>query len=369
MIRPGSEAELAEAVRDADGPLSLRGGGTRGPLPDGTPITTSGLTGIVLHDPAALTLVVRAGTPLDEIDEVLRGANQRLAFEPMDHRGILGTTGTPTIGGVVAANVSGPRRVLVGAARDHLLGLRFVDGEGTVVKNGGRVMKNVTGYDLARLVAGSRGALGAITEVALKVLPGAETCASLVARGLDDAAAVRAMSAALGTPYEVTGAAHDPQAAGGARTVLRIEGFAPSVAYRARALAEVLKPHGDWQIEDDREAVRAEWRGIRDAAPFHGSTGDLWRVSVRPSEAAGLAARAGAAQVFYDWGGGLVWLRTGAGDDLRARLGRHDGHATLVRAAPDTHERLHTLQPEPLALQKLTRGLRDKFDPRGILAA
>ncbi|MCP1168753.1 FAD-binding protein [Limimaricola litoreus] len=369
MIRPGSEAELAEAIRDADAPLSLRGGGTRGPLPEGTAITTSGLTGIVLHDPAALTLVVRAGTPVDEIDAALAGANQCLAFEPMDHRALLGSTGTPTIGGVVAANVSGPRRVLVGAARDHLLGLRFVDGEGSVIKNGGRVMKNVTGYDLARLLAGSRGALGAITEVALKVLPGTETCANLVAHGLDDAAAVRAMSAALGTPYEVTGAAHDPHAAEGPRTVLRIEGFAPSVAYRSRALVEALRPHGTWQIEDDREAVRAEWRGIRDVAPFHGTTGNVWRVSVRPSEAADLAARAGADQVFYDWGGGLVWLRLPEGCDLRARLGRYDGHATLVRAAPETHAALHRLQPEPPALQALSRGLREKFDPRGILAA
>ena len=369
MIRPGSEAELAEAIRDADGPLSLRGGGTRGPLPEGTAITTAGLTGITLHDPAALTLVARAGTPVEEIEAALAETNQRLAFEPMDHRALLGSTGTPTIGGVVAANVSGPRRVLVGAARDHLLGLRFVDGEGTIVKNGGRVMKNVTGYDLARLVAGSRGALGAITEVALKVLPGTESCASLVARGLDDAAAVRAMSAALGTPFEVTGAAHDPHATGGPRTVLRIEGFAASVAYRAKALIEALTPHGAWAIEDDAEAVRAEWRGIRDVAAFHGTAGDVWRVSVRPSEAAEIAARADADQVFYDWGGGLVWLRLPEATDLRARLGRYDGHATLVRAAPETHARLHTLQPEPPALQALTRGLRDKFDPRGILAA
>ncbi|WP_370162069.1 FAD-binding protein [Limimaricola soesokkakensis] len=369
MIRPGSEAELAEALRDATGPLSVRGGGTRGLLPYGTPLSTSALSGITLHDPAALTLVAQAGTPVEEIDAALAKANQRLAFEPMDHRALLGTEGTPTIGGVVAANVSGPRRMQVGAARDHLLGLRFVDGEGTVVKNGGRVMKNVTGYDLARLVAGSRGALGVITEVALKVLPGTETCANLVARGLDDAAAVRAMSAALGTPFEVSGAAHDPHAEGGPRTVLRIEGFAPSVAYRCKALAERLAPHGGWEIETDREAVRAEWRGIRDVAPFHGEQGDVWRVSVRPSQAADLVARAGATRAFYDWGGGLIWLLTAEGDDLRARLGRYDGHATLVRATPETHAKLHTLQPEPLAVQALTRGLRETFDPRGILAA
>nr|WP_090111483.1 FAD-binding protein [Limimaricola pyoseonensis] len=368
-MRPGSEAELAEILRDASAPFAVQGGGTRGHRPEGEVLSTSALTGIVLHDPAALTLVVRAGTPVEEVEETLRGANQRLAFEPMDHRGLLGSSGTPTIGGVVAANVSGPRRVQVGAARDHLLGLRFVDGAGHVVKNGGRVMKNVTGYDLARLVAGSRGALGVITEVALKVLPGTETAASLVARGLDDAAAVRAMSAALGTPYEVTGAAHAPQAEGGSRTVLRIEGFAPSVAYRTKALAEALKPHGDWAIEDDREAVRAEWRAIRDAAPFHGTEGDVWRVSVRPSQAADLVARAGAEQAFYDWGGGLVWLRCAAGTDLRAALGHYDGHATLLRATPDTHARLGTLQPQPHAIAALTRGLREQFDPRGILAA
>ncbi len=369
MIRPGSEAELAEAVRDATGPVSVRGGGTRGLLPEGTPLTTSGLSGIVLHDPAALTLVARAGTPVEEIDAALAKANQRLAFEPMDHRALLGTTGTPTIGGVIAANVSGPRRMQVGAARDHLLGMRFVDGQGVIVKNGGRVMKNVTGYDLARLLAGSRGALGVITEVALKVLPGTETAANLVIRGLDDAAAVRAMSDALGTPFEVSGAAHDPHATGGPRTELRIEGFGASVAYRCRALAERLKAHGPWETETDRDAVRAHWRGLRDVAPFHGQTGDIWRVSVRPSEAAAVVARADATQAFYDWGGGLVWLRTSEGHDLRAKLGRYDGHATLVRATPETHAARQTLQPEPPALQSLTRGLRAKFDPRGILAA
>ncbi len=369
MIRPTSEAELAEAVRDASGPLSVRGGGTRGATPEGTPLTTEAITGIVLHDPAALTLVVRAGTSVAEIDEVLAGSNQRLAFEPMDHRGLLGTEGTPTIGGVVAANVSGPRRVQVGAARDHLLGVRFVDGEGTIVKNGGRVMKNVTGYDLARLFAGSRGTLGVLSEVALKVLPGSETTASLVIRGLDDATAVKAMSDALGTPYEVSGAAHDPHATGGPRTSLRIEGFAPSVEYRGKALIDRLKTHGAWEIESDRDTARAEWQAIRDAAPFLDTDGDVWRVSIRPSQAADLVARADAEQVFYDWGGGLVWLRTTAGTDLRPALGRYDGHATLVRASAETHAKLHTIQPEALAIAALTRGLRDQFDPRGILNA
>ncbi len=367
MIRPATEAELAEAVRDAAGPLSVRGGGTRGPAPDGTPLSTDALTGIVLHDPAALTLVVRAGTPVAEIDSALAGANQRLAFEPMDHRGLLGTSGTPTIGGVVAANVSGPRRVQVGAARDHLLGVRFVDGEGSIVKNGGRVMKNVTGYDLARLLAGSRGRLGILSEVALKVLPGTETTCSLIAEGLGDTQAVAAMSAALGTPYEVSGAVHHSGAPGGSRTVLRIEGFAASVSYRAQALRDRLQGFGDWRIDSDRDATRADWAGLRDVAPFHGETGDVWRISVRPSQAPGLVGRAAPLDALYDWGGGLIWLRVPEGTNLRAALGDFDGHATLVRGSPETRAAMGAAPPEHAAVAALTAGLRARFDPRGLL--
>ena len=197
MLTPKDEDDLAQMVRDAAGPLAVRGGGTRGMRVSGTTLTTAGLSGVTLYEPGALTIVARAGTPVAGIEAALAEGNQRLAFEPMDHRPLLGTDGAPTIGGVVAANVSGPRRIAVGAARDFMLGLRYVDGRGTVVKNGGRVMKNVTGYDLVRLLTGSHGTLGVITEVSLKVLPRPATGAALVLAGQDIAGAVRAMSAAL----------------------------------------------------------------------------------------------------------------------------------------------------------------------------
>lgn len=358
MITPRTEAELADAIATAREPLRVIGGGTRSVVPVGNVaiLSARSLTGITLHEPGSLTLVAQAGTPLDQIEAALAAEGQRLPFEPMDHRGLLGTTGTPTIGGVVAANVSGPRRIQVGAARDFLLGVRFVDGAGRVLKNGGRVMKNVTGYDLVKLMAGSRGRLGVLSEVAFKVLPLPEVTVTLVLPGMDDAAAVQAMAQALGSPYEVTGAAHWP----GQGTYLRIEGFTGSVAYRLGKLREMLG--GD--IAENAQ----HWTAIRDVAPFHNAPGDIWRLSVKPSDAPGIVARAGAEAVLYDWGGGLIWLRMAPGTDLRARIAPYQGHATLIRADAETLGRLPLEQPEPATLAALSVGLRAKFDPRGIFA-
>lgn len=359
MMTPRTEAELAELVAGATRRLQIIGGGTRCVVAaqDAEVLTARSLTGITLYEPGSLTLVAQAGTPVAQIEATLAAEGQRLPFEPMDHRGLLGTSGTPTIGGVVGGNVSGPRRIQVGAARDFLLGVRFVDGMGRILKNGGRVMKNVTGYDLVKLMAGSRGRLGVLSEVSFKVLPMPEVAVTLVLPDLDDAAAVQAMARALGSPYEVSGAAHWP----GQGTFLRIEGFAGSVAYRAGKLRDMLG--GDIEDSVDR------WTAIRDVAPFHDADGDVWRLSVKPSDAPGLVARAGADEVLYDWGGGLVWLRMAPGTDLRARLGAFAGHATLIRASAETCARLPMEQPEPPALAALSAGIRARFDPRGILAA
>ncbi len=344
-------------LRGANGPLSVRGGATRHMPGAGEALTTAGLSGITLYEPGALTLVARAGTPMAEIEEALAAEGQRLPFEPMDHRPLLGTDGTPTIGGAVAMNVSGPRRVTVGACRDSLIGVRFVDGTGMVVKNGGRVMKNVTGYDLARLMAGARGALGVLSEVGVKVLPAAATQTTLMVPDLSVEDAVRAMSAGLTSPFEVTGAAHDP---GRRETWLRIEGLEGSVDYRAGELARRLAPFGP-ASRLDPDTSDALWADIRDARAMEGP-GDLWRVSARPSRAAELVARAGAEAVLLDWGGGLIWMRTVPGTDLRAALGEGAGHATCVRGAG-----AGTFPPEAAAVAALTRGLRERFDPRGIL--
>lgn len=370
MMRPETEAELAEIIKGAAAPLSIRGGNTRGMAPDGEVLETGGLSGVEIYEPGALTLVVKAGTPVAEVEAMLAAEGQRLPFEPMDHRALLGTNGTPTIGGVAAANISGPRRVQVGACRDTMLGVRFVDGNGVILKNGGRVMKNVTGYDLVKLMAGSYGTLGVLTEVSFKVLPQPEAAACVLVEGLSDEGAVRAMSAALGSPFDVTGAAHAPVGMDGSPvTMIRVEGFEGSVAYRAEQLKTLLGQYGDVAVETAPEHLAAGWTWIRDVAAFAGQEGDVWRISVKPSEGPKVAAALDAKAVIYDWGGGLVWALVPAGRDIRPALSGIRGHATLVRASSETKARVAMLQPEPAPVAALSKGIRQKYDPRGILNA
>ncbi|MCC1480199.1 FAD-binding protein [Roseibaca sp. Y0-43] len=360
-MRPATETELSEIVRGAIGPLRIRGGGTRslGAASAGEVLETGGLSGISLYEPGALTLVAGAGTPLAEVEAALAAENQRLPFEPMDMRALLGVEGTPTVGGMVAANASGPRRIVVGACRDSLIGVRFVDGQGRIVKNGGRVMKNVTGYDLVKLMAGSWGTLGVLSECSFKLLPVPEVQATLVSDAKSPEVAVRVMSDALGTPYEVNAAARDVDG----RVCLRIEGFSEQIRYRKSALADALG--GDWQVLEAEDSV-ALWRGLRDVTAFAGQSGDVWRISVKPSDAPSVVARIGA-PVQMDWGGGLIWARVAEGTDLRAKIGPIAGHATLVRASDPTRTRLPVFHPEPAPIAALSQGLRAKFDPRGVL--
>ena len=361
MLNPMTESDLADAVRTAAGPLRVTGGGTR---PLGKPVTgqvlsVSGISGISLYEPGALTIVAGAGTPVAEVEAVLAAEGQALPFEPMDHQRLLGTDGTPTIGGVVAANVSGPRRVQAGACRDSLIGVRFVDGEGRIVKNGGRVMKNVTGYDLVKLMAGAYGTLGVLSEVSFKVLPKSGARATLVADGLSADAAVRAMARALSSPFEVSGAAFH---SGAGRAWIRVEGLEASVNYRAGRLVELLSDEAGWMRS--QEDV---WADIRDVAYLADEPGDVWRLSVKASDAADIVARAEAEDALFDWGGGLVWLRVAEGTDLRARLGSYDGHAMLIRASEETRATTAVFEPEPAPLRALADGLRRQFDPKGIL--
>jgi glycolate oxidase FAD binding subunit len=369
-MRPTTEAELADAIASADGPLEIRGGASRmtlgAPVQAARTLEVGGLSGVSLYEPGALTLVAGAGTPLAEIEALLARENQRLAFEPMDHRPLLGQGGEPTIGGVAACNVSGPRRVQAGACRDSMIGVRFVDGAGRALKNGGRVMKNVTGYDLVKLMGGSYGTLGVLTEVAFKLLPAPEATATLAVHALDDAGAVRAMSAALTSPFDVTGAAYLP----GRGVFVRIEGLAGSVAYRAGRLRDLLGPHGAVEMIEDA----ALWPDIRDARGFADAPGAVWRLSLRPSDAPGVVAeiaKTRAVRTMMDWGGGLVWLLTDEGVDAGAPAIRAavagKGHATLVRASAATRVQIAPFAPEAPALAAISRGLRAKFDPRGIL--
>jgi glycolate oxidase FAD binding subunit len=380
---PATEAEVAEAVRAAPGPLELRGGGTRpvgGPVQAAATLDLSRLTGITLYEPGALTLVARAGTRLAEIARALDAEGQMLAFEPPDWRGLLGTAGESTIGGVVATNASGPRRVMAGACRDSLLGVRFVDGTGRVIKNGGRVMKNVTGYDLVKLMAGSYGTLGVLTEVAFRVVPKPGATASVMLFGLAEEAAVAAMAAALGSPFGVSGAAHEPAGPPGGparpRTLLRVEGTAASVAYRAARLAAHLAPFGPAEIEDDPGDTAGPWQLTRSVAAHCGRPGAVWRLSVRPTTAPGIVAAVRRAvpeaTALYDQGGGLVWLRVPEDGDaaagaIRGAVAGAGGHATLMRAAASVRAAVPVFEPEAPAVAVLSAGLRAKFDPRRIL--
>jgi glycolate oxidase FAD binding subunit len=347
-MRVSSEAELSEAIRSARA-LVIRGGGTRGVgAPLGEVLETSGLSGVQLYEPGALTLVARAGTSLAEIETVLAAERQRLAFEVPDLRALQGRSGLSSIGGVVAANASGPRRVQVGACRDALLGVRFVDGAGRIIKNGGRVMKNVTGYDLVKLMAGSYGSLGVISEVSLKVQAVPEAQVTLVAeRGL--AGGLADLRAALGSPFDISGAAW---VAG--RAMIRIEGMAGSVAYRAAQLRARL---GDWH------EAEGEWAAVRDVTAFAGRAGAVWRLAVKPSAAEGIVDALGL-EAICDWGGGLIWLLDPEGKALVRAAVSGLGAATLVRALPA--QDLPTFPPEAAGVATLTRALRAQFDPRGV---
>ncbi|WP_424940671.1 glycolate oxidase subunit GlcE [Aliiroseovarius sp. S253] len=365
---PTSEQDLSDLIQAANGPIRIVGGGTRdiGAPVDGTPVPTTGLSGVTLYEPGALTLVAQSGTPLAEIDELLSKEGQRLAFEPGDLRGLLGTKGASTIGGVVATNASGPRRIQVGAARDFCLGVRFVDGAGRVLKNGGRVMKNVTGYDLVKLMAGSWGTLGLMTEVSLKVMAIPEAEITLVGEGQTAEQAVESLSAALGSPFDVTGAAFAD-----GKTFVRIEGLEASVSYRAAELAKGVLAGFEPVAGAGSSDV---WTQIRDVSGFAGLEGAVWRVSVKPSDGPRLVAALEdlSPRAIYDWGGGLVWLHVADQADagatrVRAELEKLGGHATLVRAPADVRATVPVFQPEPAPIAALTAGLRQKFDPRGIL--
>ncbi len=343
----------------------------------------SGLTGVTLYEPEELVLSARAGTPIVEIERLVADRNQELAFEPMDYGPLLGgAPGAGTIGGVLAANLSGPRRIKAGAARDHFLGVSAVSGRGESFKSGGRVVKNVTGYDLCKLMAGSWGTLGAMTDVTIKTLPRAETETTVFLTGLDDRRAVQAMADAMGSSCEVSGAAHLPVEAlgelqglfsGRSATLLRLEGVAPSVSHRVAVLAALLKPVGIVETLPE-ERSRMAWRAIRDVLPFGGDDRPVWRVSVPPMQGADIAAEAARADgaYYFDWAGGLVWIALPHSDDagsgaIRAAVARSGGHATLIRAPAAIRAAVAVFEPQDEGVAALTRRVKDSFDPKGIL--
>lgn len=391
--QPTSPAQLRELVAWAaaeEQPLEVLGRGTkRGlgrPVEAAHAVSLEAMAGIRLYEPEELVMTAAAGTPLATIEAELAERGQELAFEPADYGMLLGgDPGQQTIGGAFACNLAGPRRLKAGAARDHLLGLHCVTGHGQEIKTGGRVVKNVTGYDLCKLLSGSYGTLAVLTEVTFKVMPRAESGLTLLATGPDERALLALLRAATGTPCEISGAAYMPPLAAGRSAVgivrsaargvaaIRLEGFGPSIAYRNELLQKLLAGPGvDFASIGPEDTIRL-WREIRDVSQLTAER-PLWRLSVPPAAAGDLIDWTAELtyERLFDWAGGLVWLalkENWARDaaTLRESLAGRSGHATLVRGPAALRGEIDPFEPQPPALRGLTQRVKRSFDPKGVL--
>jgi glycolate oxidase FAD binding subunit len=390
LLAPTDEEAIAAAVGEAAKarePLAIVGNGTKAgmlrPVQAARSLSARNLTGITLYSPNELVVTVRAGTPVSEIEAELARHGQHIIAEPPDLAAISGSHEQQTLGGVVATNLSGPRRVAWGAMRDHVLGIRAVTGHGETIHSGGRVLKNVTGLDLCKLLTGSHGTLAVITEVTLKVLPVPEAVGTVVLPGLDAAAGVAALSAALGSPYSVSAAAWLPAEAaaripdlavfGKPVALARIEDFAASVAYRTNKLRTDLALGGAVILDD--ASSRTVWRAMRDMTPLWAEPDDaVWRISVRPSAGAVVLqalAEAFGGRGYLDWGGGLAWIAgpatTAAHAAVEAGARAAGGTWMLVRAPESLRAAVDVIPPEPEPLARITRRVKAALDPSGIL--
>jgi len=396
-VRDAKDVEQAvRAALASEQPLEIIGRGSKRligqPMATNALLDLSALNAVTAYEPSELIITVEAGAPLADVQSLIDSRNQQFAFEPVNTARLLGAPDVATIGGMIGAGLAGPRRIKAGGARDHLLGAHAVSGFGDSFKAGGRVVKNVTGYDLCKLLAGSWGTLAVMTEVTLKVMPRPETERTLALRGLDDVAANRAMTAALGSPFDVSGAAHLPNpafpAASGAladlgsrreaATLLRLDGITASAVHRAAALGELLAPFGTAEILEDA-ASAAAWSSIRDVWPFaaEGSQGawPVWRIVCPPASGGVLGqqlARDSGGEVIYDWGGGLIWAALPPKPDAQAALVRQrvnvvGGHATLIRASDEVRRNVDVFHPQQGGLAGLSERVRHSFDPKAIL--
>jgi glycolate oxidase FAD binding subunit len=351
----------------------------------------SALNAVTSYEPNELIITVQAGAPLADVTSLIDSKNQQFAFEPMNTAPLLGTPALGTIGGMIGAGLAGPRRIKAGGARDHLLGAHAVSGFGDSFKTGGKVVKNVTGYDLCKLLAGSWGTLAIMTEVTLKVMPKPECERTLVLRGLDDLTANRAMTAALGSPFDVSAAAHIPPSAlravvagldrlGSPReavTLIRIEGIAASATHRAASLSKSLATFANVEMLEDVASTEA-WRAIRDVEPFAagGPLGawPVWRIVCPPASGGALAqalVRETGGEAIYDWGGGLIWAALPPKPDAQAALVRQranaaGGHAMLLRATEPVRRNVDVFHPLDAGVSALGERVRQSFDPKNL---
>jgi glycolate dehydrogenase FAD-binding subunit len=394
ILSPATDWELQSMIASlaADqttievvGAASMRAIGR--PITTDRVLTTSVMRGIPLYESTELVMSARAGTPLVQIEAELAARNQMLAFEPIDLGPMLGQrAGLQTIGSIFAANLSGSRRILVGAARDHLLGVKAVNGRGELFKSGGRVMKNVTGYDVARGLTGSWGTLAVLAEVTFKVMPVPEDIVTLLFPGLPDDLAVEMMCAAHGTPFEISATVHLPerlvsrlehqglQQAQQSITAIRLENFTKSIAYRKEKLSELLAPYGA-PAELDFENSLKFWGELRHLSVLPASSTNVWRISTAPMQAPKIVhsiSRHMDVNAMYDWSGGLVWLETpesadAGAADIRRAVAVHGGYATLIRADRNVRSQVEVFQPLAPVADRLSRQLKATFDPHGIL--
>ncbi|HTX24016.1 MAG TPA: FAD-binding protein [Steroidobacteraceae bacterium] len=363
MLRPRDEADLAEIIATTSCALEpVAGGSLRdiGKPVEGEILDLSALHGIVSYEPDELVLTARAATPLESIERALSEHRQRLAFEPVDWTPLLGSAGGRTIGGVLAANVSGSRRIVAGAARDHFLGFRAVSVRGERFKGGGRVVKNVTGYDLPKLLAGSWGTLAVLTEVTVRVNPAPEHERTLIVPAGGAAEAVQSMANALGSACDVSAAAFVPRRG----VALRLEGFLPSVSARGAALLERLAPAESVWLEG--EASRGFWRAVGAAQPL-GAHPIIWRLSVPPGDAPDIIERLAPADYLLDWGGGRIWIGAAHAEAERVRGALRAGHALLFKAPRAVRASTAVFQPLSGPLAALTARVKAAFDPAARL--
>lgn len=384
-LEPCDEAEICEAVGQAcvsQSPLAVVGAGSRSGLgrpvnEESTPMSIRRLDGVVFYEPAELVICARAGTPVRRIKELLSAERQELAFEPMNHGTFYSNADEEgTIGGLTAVGAAGPRRIKVGSARDHLLGFRGVTGRGEAVKSGGRVMKNVTGFDLSKLICGSHGTLAVLTEVTFKVLPKADTETTVSFCASSEDAGLSLLRHATALPLDISGCAVTPDDGGAVvRAHLRFEGTPRSIRARIAALRSAFEGASADMLDED--ASRNFWRAVRDADLVRRVDGDIWRISTAPTNAWPLVRdlRQDGVPIlarFYDWAGGLVWLTTEPAADahsekIRSAVDRCGGHATLVRAKLSVRTSIPVFHPQASALAALTRRIKNSFDPLHIL--
>jgi glycolate oxidase FAD binding subunit len=370
-LRPTSSEELCAMIADAGArgaTLDIQGGGSKagvGAPGESETLDMTGFAGVVDYAPAELVMVAGAGTLLDDVEALVAREGQMLAFEPCDAAPLFGERGgRATIGGTVAAGLSGPRRLSAGGVRDHLLGFEAVSGRGERLVGGSRVVKNVTGYDLPKLLAGSWGRLAALTSVTLKVLPRPRSEATIALLGLGPTQAQAAMDAAMACNAEVAAAAHLP--GGAPRTIFRIAGFAPSVEARCAMLPALLRDHGR-AIRLDVEEADGLWQLVRQVAPLGGER-PLWRIPLPPSQGGAVAARLDArgADWLIDWAGGLIWACDEDAAAVRAIAEAAGGHATLIRGPAAMRAQIPFLHPPAPAVARLSARLRRAFDPAGV---